>query len=99
MRRLHVELEDRAAADLTTLEGADTLYLATDPDRSMSVEHAFFGNPDIVSVRSTDGGDNWSAPVRVNDDVGTTAQFFPWIVGDGNGGTRTNWLAIITQLL
>ncbi|MCP4248664.1 MAG: exo-alpha-sialidase, partial [bacterium] len=27
-----------------------------------------FGNPDILCIRSVDGGTTWSAPIRVNDD-------------------------------
>ncbi|HWN83242.1 MAG TPA: hypothetical protein VNM87_14190, partial [Candidatus Udaeobacter sp.] len=50
-----------------------------------------FGNPDIVSVRSTDSGLTWSAPIRVNDDVGTTAQFFPWITFDPHGNAHVCW--------
>ena len=50
-----------------------------------------FGDPDILAVRSTDGGDSWSTPVRVNDDPGTAAQFFPWIVADPSGGLHVVW--------
>ena len=31
---------------------------------------------------STDGGDTWSAPARVNDDLTVRHQFFPWIAVD-----------------
>ncbi len=50
-----------------------------------------FGNPDILSIRSEDGGDTWSEPVRVNDDVGTDAQFFPWVTIDGSGIVHVVW--------
>ena len=50
-----------------------------------------FGNPDIVSTRSTDGGISWSAPVRVNDDAGNSAQFFPWIAFDPQGIAHVCW--------
>lgn len=49
------------------------------------------GNPDILSVRSTDSGATWSAPVRVNDDAGTAAQWFPWICFDENGVAHVVW--------
>jgi len=49
------------------------------------------GDPDILAVRSIDGGQNWSAPVRVNDDAGTEAQFLPWIVADEQGGLHVTW--------
>jgi hypothetical protein len=48
-----------------------------------------FGDPDILAVRSTDGGDTWSAPVQVNDDGAGAAQFFPWIAFDESG---TGWV-------
>jgi hypothetical protein len=50
-----------------------------------------FGNPDIAATRSTDGGTTWSAPVRVNDDAGSTAQFFPWISFDPHGSAHVAW--------
>ena len=51
----------------------------------------FFGDPDIVSVRSTDGGVTWSSPVKVNDDSSGEAQFFPWIDFDENGTAYAVW--------
>ncbi|MEZ4649484.1 MAG: FlgD immunoglobulin-like domain containing protein [Candidatus Eisenbacteria bacterium] len=51
----------------------------------------FFGNPDILAVRSTDGGVTWSSPVRVNDDAGTGAQWFPWVTFDPNGVAHVVW--------
>ena len=50
-----------------------------------------FGDPDILSIRSTDGGDTWSQPVRVNDDFGSDAQFFPWITFDLDGIAHVVW--------
>ena len=50
-----------------------------------------FGNPDILSIRSTDGGQNWSSPIRVNDDMGSDAQFFPWITFDTDGTAYVVW--------
>jgi hypothetical protein len=50
-----------------------------------------FGDPDILSIRSTDGGATWSAPIRVNDDVGTAAQWFPWIAFDEAGVAHVVW--------
>lgn len=50
-----------------------------------------FGDPDILSIRSTDGGDTWSAPVRVNDDAGAEAQWFPWIAFDEVGVAHVVW--------
>jgi hypothetical protein len=39
-------------------------------------------NTDVWLSKSTDGGDTWSAPVRVNDDVTETQQFFTWMAID-----------------
>jgi hypothetical protein len=50
-----------------------------------------FGDPDILAIRSTDGGMTWSAPVRVNDDLGTDAQFFPWVDADETGVFHAVW--------
>jgi hypothetical protein len=42
------------------------------------------GDPDVFIIRSTDRGDTWSAPIRVNTDkVGNgKAQFFTWATVD-----------------
>jgi hypothetical protein len=50
-----------------------------------------FGDPDILAIRSTDGGQTWSAPVRVNDDAGAEAQFFPWVTFDETGVAHVVW--------
>lgn len=41
-------------------------------------------DPDIVLIRSTDGGTTWSSPVRVNDDPINNGkdQYFPWCTVD-----------------
>jgi hypothetical protein len=47
-------------------------------------------DPDIVMHRSTDGGDTWSAGIRVNQDPINNGkiQFFPGITVDDNGGVN-----------
>ncbi len=50
-----------------------------------------FGNPDILSIRSVDGGATWNPPVRVNDDAGTEAQWFPWVTIDETGIVHVTW--------
>ncbi|MBZ0267405.1 hypothetical protein K8I85_04570, partial [bacterium] len=40
------------------------------------------GNADIYLAKSTDGGSTFATPVRVNQDAGTQAQWFPWIACD-----------------
>jgi hypothetical protein len=49
------------------------------------------GDPDILAIRSDDGGDTWSAPVRVNDDPPGALQFFPWIAIDPQGYVHVVW--------
>lgn len=45
-------------------------------------------DPDIVMIRSTDGGTTWSAPVRVNDDPMNNGkdQYYPWSTVDQSTG-------------
>ncbi len=49
------------------------------------------GNPDILFVRSTDGGDSWTEPVRVNDDSTYRDQYNPWIAVDSDGNVFITW--------
>jgi hypothetical protein len=44
------------------------------------------GDTDIWLAKSTDGGDTWSAPVRVNDDPPGKHQFFTWMTIDQTSG-------------
>jgi FlgD Ig-like domain len=41
---------------------------------------------DVFLCTSDDEGLNWSLPSRVNDDVGTSQQFFPWMSVDPSTG-------------
>src|SRR5436309_11600449 len=47
------------------------------------------GDPDVFVMSSRDGGDTWSAPVRVNDDLlkNTKVQFFTWMSVDPIDGS------------
>jgi hypothetical protein len=47
------------------------------------------GDPDVFVVSSTDGGETWSAPVRVHDDPvkNGAAQFFTWMAVDPTDGS------------
>lgn len=45
-------------------------------------------NTDVFLSYSQDGGDTWSAPVRVNNDTTQTHQFFTWMTIDPS----TGWL-------
>ena len=46
---------------------------------------------DIYLVRSTDGGQTWSAPKKINDDVGTNGQFHPWVSVTPSGVVCVAW--------
>ncbi len=41
---------------------------------------------DVWIAKSTDGGDTWSAPIRVNDDSPGRQQFFSWMTVDNATG-------------
>ena len=55
---------------------------------------ARFGSLDIVLSSSSDRGDTWTAPVRVNDDAaGNNAdQFLPWVNVDSAGAVHVTFL-------
>lgn len=46
------------------------------------------GDPDIYMIKSVDGGNNWSSPIRVNQDAlgNGKDQWFPWIACDEISG-------------
>ncbi len=44
------------------------------------------GDTDIFFAKSTDGGNTWSSPKRVNNDFGTRHQFFTWMDIDQSNG-------------
>lgn len=44
------------------------------------------GNTDIFFVKSTDGGNTWSSPLKVNDDNTNRHQFFTWMTIDQTTG-------------
>ncbi len=43
-------------------------------------------NHDVMFVKSTNGGLNWSAPFKVNDDTSQREQFFSWMTVDQKTG-------------
>ncbi len=43
-------------------------------------------NTDIFFVKSTDGGNTWTSPLKVNDDNTTRHQFFTWMTIDQTTG-------------
>ncbi|HEX6850749.1 MAG TPA: thrombospondin type 3 repeat-containing protein [Candidatus Polarisedimenticolaceae bacterium] len=75
-----------SACDATTGPWSGRIYAVWGDDR--------FGDPDVLLSWSSDQGNTWSAPIRVNDDVvGNGAdQFFPWVHVDENGTVFVTFL-------
>lgn len=65
--------------DITNGSNRGTIYIAYSDE--------WYGDTDIFFTLSTDGGEHWMSPIRVNDDdVGNGAdQFHPWLVCDEEG--------------
>ncbi len=79
--RRTIDAEPALAYDLSGGAFAGRVYLVyTDeiPDES--------NNTDILLRFSDDDGATWSAPIRVNDDAGTSSQFLPRIAVDRTTG-------------
>lgn len=62
--------------DLSNGPHRGTIYINWSDQRNGSLD------TDIWLVKSTDGGDTWSAPIRVNDDGPGKQQFFTWMTID-----------------
>ncbi|MEW5987609.1 MAG: sialidase family protein [Chloroflexota bacterium] len=79
----NVRVNDVAAGSQTSpalvVDSAGILYVLWVDDRN--------GHWDIYSSSSSDNGQNWSAGVRVNDDLGTAAQYQPTIALSRDGDT------------
>ncbi|HEU4716273.1 MAG TPA: T9SS type A sorting domain-containing protein [Bacteroidia bacterium] len=80
----------------------DTLYklgyrLAANPSNPNQLAYAFmeqpYGDPDIFICTTNDGGNTWSAPLRVNDDAqgNGKAQDMVWADYDTNGKLVVTW--------
>ncbi|NNL20578.1 MAG: T9SS type A sorting domain-containing protein [Ignavibacteriaceae bacterium] len=61
-----------------------TIYI-TWPQRGVAPAGS---DPDIVLIKSTDGGATWLSPIRVNDDVLNNGkdQYYPWVTVDQSSG-------------
>lgn len=75
-----------SATDATAGPFSGRIYVVWGDDR--------FGDADILLVSSADGGQTWTEPIRVNDDViGNGAdQFFPWVHVDAQGHVQVVFL-------
>jgi hypothetical protein len=61
-------------SDLSQGPNRGNLYLCWSDERN--------GDVDVFVSSSSDGGDNWTEAVRVNNDKTNTPQFFPWMTVD-----------------
>jgi hypothetical protein len=65
--------------DLSNSSYRGNIYIGYS-DEASSTDH------DIKFVKSTNGGLNWSAPLRVNNDAAGKEQFMPWMTVDQKNG-------------
>jgi hypothetical protein len=49
------------------------------------------GDDDVWLLYSKDGGDTWTKPIRVNDNVTASRQFQSWVAVDGYGRVHVVW--------
>ncbi|MBK7865765.1 MAG: T9SS type A sorting domain-containing protein [Ignavibacteriales bacterium] len=72
------------AVDRTNGPGRGTIYI-TWPQRGVAPAGS---DPDIVMMKSTNGGTTWTAPVRVNNDPLNNGrdQYYPWMTVDQTTG-------------
>lgn len=68
------------SCDLSNSPHRGTIYVNWSDQRNGS------NDTDIWLVKSKDGGQTWSAPIRVNDDAPGKHQFFTWMAIDQTSG-------------
>lgn len=66
--------------DLSNGPNRGTIYINWSDQRNGTTD------TDIWFVKSTDGGETWSAPKRINDDNSKRHQFFTWMAIDQTNG-------------
>jgi len=66
--------------DLSYSQNRGTIYVNWTDQRNGE------DDTDVWIAKSTDGGDTWSEPIRVNDDPPGKQQFFSWMTIDGANG-------------
>jgi len=70
----------QAICDLSPGPNHGTIYINWTDQRNGSTD------TDVWLLRSTDGGNSWSSPVRVNDDLPGRQQFLTWMDIDETNG-------------
>lgn len=74
------------AVDVSSGPNSGAIYIVW---TNIGVPGVNSGNADIYMAKSTDGGSTFATPVKVNQDAGTQAQWFPWIACDPASGQLT----------
>ncbi|MGB4850324.1 MAG: T9SS type A sorting domain-containing protein [Saprospiraceae bacterium] len=68
------------ACDLSSGPNRGTIYINWTDQRNGAT------NTDVLLTKSTDGGNTWSSPVKVNDDFSNHNQFLTWMTIDQTTG-------------
>ncbi|NNE56177.1 MAG: exo-alpha-sialidase [Flavobacteriales bacterium] len=66
--------------DLSSGPNRGTIYINYVDDKQGSQDH------DVFVIKSTDSGNSWSNPIRINDDTSGQDQFFTWMAIDQTNG-------------
>jgi hypothetical protein len=69
----------------------DNVFPVIAIDRVGGVHVAFSDKKDIYLTSSSDGGETWLPPVRVNDGAETATALFPWIFAGDSGRVGIMW--------
>ena len=68
------------ACDISSSPYKGTIYVNWSDQRNGT------NDTDIWLIKSTDGGENWSSPIRVNNDAAGKQQFLTWMAIDQTNG-------------
>jgi hypothetical protein len=81
------------AGSLGATQGTNNIFPALAVDSLGNVYTVWSDNQSIFLSSSSDLGNTWTAPVRVNSD-GTVGKsnVFPWVAADANGHVVVTWL-------
>jgi len=66
--------------DISNSQNRGTIYIVWSDQRNGT------SNTDIFLVKSTDNGNTWTSPTKVNNDLTTRHQFFVWSTIDQSTG-------------
>lgn len=68
-----------------------TLFPVIAVDRASNLHVVWADGNDVWYVHSLDGGDSWTAPLRVNDRTTSRSSVFPWIAAGSDGRVGIAW--------